>query len=174
MANITRKGERRNEPSARLWDPFRILMSDVFGPEMLGGGMTSERSFAPDIEVKETKQEFAFCADLPGVREDDVDIRVDGNRLTISGKREEEKRDEEDRYYAYERSFGSFSRSFVMPDSADMDKIQADLKDGVLRVEVPKKAETQPKRVALGGRKETLTAGEPEKATKPGEKPKAA
>jgi HSP20 family protein len=146
-----------------MWDPFRILMSDLFGPELAGGGLVSgERTFAPDIEVKESKDAFLFNADLPGVKDSDVEINVDGNRLTLSGKREEEHRSEEDRYFAYERSFGSFSRSFVMPDNADMENIKADLREGVLRVEVPKKAEAKPKRIPIGAKKEE---GAPEKKT---------
>jgi HSP20 family protein len=67
--------------------------------------------------------------------------------LTISGQREEEKKDEGDRYFAYERSYGTFSRSFTLPEGADTEHVRAELKDGVLTIVVPKKPEVQPRRI---------------------------
>jgi HSP20 family protein len=103
------------------------------------------------VEVKETKDSYIFKADLPGIKEDGLDISLTGNRLTISGQRREEKKDEGDRHYVYERSFGSFSRSFTLPEGIDADHVQAELKDGVLNVVVPKKPEVQPKRILVKG-----------------------
>lgn len=146
MANIMRRGEREwGLPTA--FDPFRLFMRDFFG----GGEaeLPIERNYVPDIEVKETKNAFVFQADLPGIRETDLDISVQNNRLLITGKREREEQQEDERYYAYERCFGSFSRSFVMPEGAELDKIQAQLKNGVLNVTVPKKAETLPKKIPI-------------------------
>ncbi len=71
------------------------------------------------------------------------------NRLTISGHREEERRDDDDHYFACERHYGSFSRSFTLPEGVDTEGVQAELKDGVLSVVIPKKPETQPKRISL-------------------------
>jgi HSP20 family protein len=111
-------------------------------------------SFSPMVEVKETKEAFVFCADLPGLKEEDVEIAVTGNRISITGTRSEEERREDDRYYAYERSYGSFSRAFTLPNSADLENVNAELKNGVLRVTVPKKPEVQPRRIAIGGEKQ--------------------
>jgi len=133
------------------WDPFRELSRGV-----VGGGEVA--SFIPSFEVKETKDSYVFKADLPGLKEEDLDISLTGNRLTISGQRQEEKKDEGDRHYVYERSFGSFSRSFTLPEGIDVDHVQAGLKEGVLNVVVPKKPEVQPKRILVKG------AGEGEKA----------
>ena len=96
--------------------------------------------------MKENKDGYVFRADLPGVREDDLDISLTGNRLTISGKREQEKHEQGDTYYANERSYGSFSRAFTLPDGTDAENVRADLKNGVLQVTVPKKPEVQPGR----------------------------
>jgi len=85
----------------------------------------------------------------PGVREEDLDISLTGNRLTVSGKREEEHREEDDRYYAYERSYGSFSRSFTLPEGGDVDHARADLSNGVLTVTLPKRPEVQPKKIEV-------------------------
>jgi HSP20 family protein len=111
--------------------------------------------FVPSFEVKETKDSYLFKADLPGVKESDLDISVTGNRLTISGERQQEKKDEGDTFYAYERSYGSFSRSFTLPEGIDVDHINGELRDGVLNVVVPKKPEVQPKRVLLKGSSES-------------------
>jgi HSP20 family protein len=123
------------------WDPFRELSRGVGGTELA--------SFIPAFEVKETKDSYVFKADLPGVKEDGLDISLTGNRLTISGQRQEEKKDEGDRHFVYERSFGSFSRSFTLPEGIDAEHVQAELKHGVLNVVVPKKPEVQPKRITV-------------------------
>ena len=129
------------------------MMQELIGADpfsQLSRGMVGEStSFLPSFEVKETKDSFIFKADLPGVKEDDLEISLSGNMLTISGQRQEEKKDEGDRYYAYERSYGSFTRSFTLPEGADAEHVQAELKDGVLTLVVPKKPEVQPKRIAV-------------------------
>lgn len=124
------------------WDPFRELSRGV-------PGGTELASFVPAFEVKETKEAYVFKADLPGVKEDGLDISLTGNRLTISGQREEEKKDEGERHFVYERSFGGFSRSFTLPEGIDAEHVQAELKHGVLNVVVPKKPEVQPRRITV-------------------------
>jgi HSP20 family protein len=84
------------------------------------------------------------------VKEENIDVSLTGNRLTISGTREEETRDQNDRYHAYERSYGSFARSFSLPEGIDADHIQADMKNGVLSVTLPKRPEIQPRRIGIG------------------------
>ena len=134
MANI---GRWQAADPSRYWDPF--------------GEMESMRaSFSPSVEVKETRDAFMFDADVPGLKEGDVDISVVGNRLTFSGKRDEEQRQEDDRYYAYERSYGAFTRTFTLPESADLEHIEAHMSSGVLHVKVPKKPEVQPRKVTIG------------------------
>ena len=151
MANLVR---RNQEQLPGVWEPLRLMRDmlswDPFA-EMLPSVTQNEVVFAPRFEVKETKDAYVFKADLPGVKEDDLDITVTGNRLTVSGKREAEQREESDRYYAYERSYGSFTRAFTLPESADCDRVDADLTSGVLTVSIAKKAESQPKKVSLKG-----------------------
>ncbi len=158
MANITHRREGGTGGALTrggTWDPFEMMREMLRWDPMrelartgLGGG---ELGFTPSFDVKETKDAYEFKADLPGMKEDDVDISLTGNRLTISGKREEEKRDEGDQYFAYERSYGSFSRSFTLPEGVDAEHVNAELKDGVLSVVVPKKPEVQPRRIQLKG-----------------------
>ena len=152
MANLIRRNETQREVMPTAWEPFRLmrdLMSwDPFA-EMLPSVNRESMVFTPRFEVKETKDAYVFKADLPGIEEKDLDITLTGNRLTVSGSREAEQRQETDTYYAYERSYGSFSRSFTLPEGADFDRCDADLKNGVLTVSVPKKPENQPKKISL-------------------------
>ena len=105
--------------------------------------------FSPALDAKETKDAYVFSLDLPGIEQKDVDISVKENILTISGKREHEETAEDDNYFACERSHGSFSRSFTLPRSADVEGVSADLKNGVLTVSVSKKPEAQPKQITI-------------------------
>ena len=132
------------------FDPFRTMRELMrFDPFAEMGTISNWQSiqFNPDFEVKETREGYQFRADLPGIKEKDLEISMTGNRLTVSGHREAEKRDESDRYYLYERSYGSFTRSFTLPDGVDNTKVAADLKDGVLTMLVPRRPETQPRKI---------------------------
>jgi HSP20 family protein len=138
-------------PAAReWWDPFRtmreLLRWDPFG-EIAPRWVAEEAPLNVAFDVKETKDAFLFRADLPGIKPEDVDVKINLNRLTVSGKREAEKTDKGDTYYTYERSYGSFRRSFTLPEGVDSDKIEAELKDGVLSMKLPKKPESQPKQI---------------------------
>ncbi|WP_338264157.1 Hsp20/alpha crystallin family protein [Corallococcus caeni] len=142
--------------SEQSWDPFaqmhELLQADPMAllRKMMPGGEEGW-SLAPDFDVKETKDAYVFKADLPGVKQEDLEVSVTGQRLIISGKRDEEKREEGERYFTYERSHGSFSRSFTVPEGVDVDRVNAELKDGVLVLRIPKRAEAQSKRIQIGG-----------------------
>ncbi|BDG04167.1 Hsp20/alpha crystallin family protein [Anaeromyxobacter oryzae] len=163
MANLIRRTESGSMEPSRFFDPFE-LMRDVMRWEpfrelgMLG---RHELAFVPSFEVKETKDAYVFKADLPGVREPDLEISLTGARLMVTGKREEEKKEEGERYYAYERSYGSFTRSFTLPEGVDAEHAEAELKNGVLTVSIPKRPEVKPKKIEL---KAELKAGEKAKA----------
>ena len=160
MANII----RRREGAPAAWDPFRMMRElmqwDPFKAESLQYGQygQDEGRFLPAFEVKENKDSYLFKADLPGVKEDDLDISLVSNRLTISGKREAEKRDEGETWYAYEREYGSFTRSFTLPEGVDPEHVRAELKNGVLHLVIPKKPEVQPKKIQVGGGEKKLKA----------------
>ena len=154
MANITRRGPR-NEQMANEWRPLGSRMRELFGwdpfAEMAPYGGEALTEFQPRFDVKETPSAYVFRADLPGVDDKDIDISLTGNRLTISGKREHEERRDDERYFAYECSYGSFTRAFTLPEGIDADHVEADMKSGVLTLTVPKRPETQPRKIALGG-----------------------
>ena len=97
------------------WDPFREVEA-VLSP-------ADVRGFAPTFEVTETKDAYLFRADLPGVKEQDLEISLTGTRLSISGHREQERREQSDTFYASERSYGSFTRSFTLPEGVDGENV---------------------------------------------------
>lgn len=155
MANIViRKtdGGPLARPSTTEWEPFRLMREmmqwDPFA-EMLPFPEERMGSFAPTFEIKETKDSFVFRADLPGIQEKDLEIQLTGNRLTINGKRDVEKEEKSDRYFLFERSYGSFTRSFTLPEGADGEHIRAELKDGVLTLVLPKRPESVPKKIEV-------------------------
>ena len=139
----------------REWDPFStmrdVLRWDPFtetAPRWFG----EEPGFSAAFEVNETKEAFIFKADLPGIKAEDLDVVLTQNRLTIRGKREAEKSEKGETFYTFERSYGSFARSFTLPEGVDGEKIDADLRDGVLTVTLAKKPEAQPKRIDVKAR----------------------
>jgi HSP20 family protein len=155
MANLIRRENKNVTPSRgeHGLDPFRVMDALLRWDPMrdLGSSWGGQgASFVPHFDVKETKEGYLLRADLPGVKESDLDISVTGNVLTISGKREQEQREEGETYYASERVYGEFSRSFSLPDGADLGSVAADLKDGVLSIHLSKKPEVQPKKIAIG------------------------
>jgi len=128
------------EPKS-YWDPFREMAPFWHEPEQ-------PVRYAPDFDVKETQEGYLFKADLPGIKEKDLEIIMTGNRLTISGMREEEKDEKRDTYYACERAFGTFTRVFTLPEVTG-DHIHAELRAGVLTLFLPKKPELQPRRIEV-------------------------
>ena len=105
--------QRRNE-TATVWDPFRIML-EMLGEQAQERTYGRSATYAPTFEVFERKDAYVFRGDLPGVKQEDLDITLTENRLTIAGKRDAEERKEGETYYAYERSFGSFTRTFSLP-----------------------------------------------------------
>src|SRR3954447_17015525 len=122
MANLVKRENRevaRGGGQEHRWDPFRamdaLLRWDPFRDD-LGALAPWSGGDVPRFDVKETKDAFVLKADLSGVKEEEVDVSLSGNMLTISGKKEEEHKEEGEQYYATERTYGSFSRSFSLPD----------------------------------------------------------
>jgi HSP20 family protein len=158
MADLpVRRGGSGGIQRGREWDPFH-RMQELMGLDpfealnqwFTGAGREGGATFVPSFEVKETKDAFIFKADLPGVEEKDLEITLTGDRITVSGRRESEKREENERFYAFERSYGSFSRAFTLPEGVNPDAVNAELKNGVLTIKLPKRPEMQPKRITVG------------------------
>jgi HSP20 family protein len=114
------------------------------------------------MDVVETADHFVLRADLPGISENDVNIELDDNVLTISGQRRSEHESRNEGYYRVERASGSFSRSLTLPEGVDADGIQASFDSGVLEVKIPKPEQQKPRKVqiSLGGSPKTIEGAE--------------
>ena len=138
------------------WDPFRNLstlqeqVNRLFETSYRGRGDNSAlTTWAPAVDIYETENELVLKADLPDVNEQDLDIQIENNMLTIRGERKFDHEVKEDNYLRIERTYGAFSRSFSLPNTVNAEAIKAEYKNGVLRVELPKRAESKPRQVKV-------------------------
>lgn len=147
---MAREIQTRSEVT-RARDPFALARS-LFGIDPFFGMETArpKSSFVPSFEVKESDDGYVLKADVPGVKQEDVDVSLHGNVLTVSGHRQSEERKEGETYYLYERQYGSFSRSFTLPEEANAEAINASLTDGVLTLSIGKRAESKPRKINIG------------------------
>jgi HSP20 family protein len=129
-----------------LQDQINGLFNEAFDRSSQEGNLTS---WAPAVDIFETEHELVVKADLPDVRPEDLDIRVENNILTIRGERKFEKKVTEDKYLRVERSYGSFSRNFSLANTVNTEAIKADYKDGVLTLSIPKREEAKPKQIKV-------------------------
>jgi HSP20 family protein len=106
-------------------------------------------AWAPAVDIYETENELVLKADLPDINEKDLDVRIENNMLTIRGERKFEQKVKEENYLRIERTYGSFSRSFSLPNTVSTEGIKAEYKNGVLTVEMAKRAESKPKQVKV-------------------------
>jgi HSP20 family protein len=145
------------------WEPFRELaalqnemgrwMNQVMGGTgtalQPGNGGQGTATWLPAVDVWETDDELVLSFDLPGIPEDQISVELDDTVLTVSGQREREERETGDRFYRYERRFGTFQRSVTLPPGVNEDDIKATYRNGVLEVRVPKPEEQKPKRIQI-------------------------
>jgi HSP20 family protein len=138
------------------WEPARELstlqseMNRLFNGFFDGTSNESPRRWTPAMDVMEADDHLVLRADLPGLSEDDVQIEVRDNVLTVSGERKAEREEKGEGYYRVERAFGSFSRSLTLPDGIDPDQIGASFDKGVLQVRIPKPEQRKPRRISIG------------------------
>lgn len=145
MSIIRREGPAN--PARYTRDPF-ALARELFNLDPYGEGRQTA-TFNPAFEVKETAEHFAIRADMPAVKDEDVDVSMHNGVLSITGRRAAEERKEGETYYLYERQYGSFTRSFALPDTADAERVEARLADGVLSVNVAKRVEAKPRKITI-------------------------
>jgi len=106
-------------------------------------------SWSPAVDASESETAIEIKADLPGMTEKDIDVTVENNTLTIKGERKFENEDKRENYHRIERQYGSFYRSFQLPNTVDVTKINADFKNGILELALPKREETKPKKISI-------------------------
>jgi HSP20 family protein len=139
------------------WEPFRDLLSlqermnRMFDESYRGRGTEDWMggAWAPAVDIYEHNGNIVLQAELPGLDPKDVDVRVENNVLTLRGQRKVDETVNKDNYHRVERLYGSFTRSFTLPSQIDTEKIQANYKDGVLRLTLPTKEEAKPKQIAI-------------------------
>ena len=142
--------EPRNPVVGTALEPFALMRSLMGWDPLRDMAVAPETgTFLPAFDITETREGYVFSADLPGVRLEDVDLDLTGSRRSISGKREPEPRRDGETRFMSERSFGSFCRTFNLPEGIDAGNVKAELKDGVLKVTVPKVPEVQPRRITI-------------------------
>jgi HSP20 family protein len=139
------------------WDPIRELdslqgdMNRLFDRFFEGRAPNGgSRRWIPAMDLVETNDALVLRGDLPGMGEDDVDIEIKDNVLTVSGERKSENEEKGEGYHRVERAFGRFSRSLNLPQGIDAEKVEANFDNGVLEVRIPKPAEAKPTRVQIG------------------------
>jgi len=155
MRNIVRYQQQQWPGQSMLQDELK----QVFDRFFQAGDSQDESSvvtsqWAPLVDIKEEAERFVIYADLPGIDPQDVEVLMDKGILTIKGERKSETSEQTERYSRVERRYGSFHRRFALPDSADPDGIAASGRNGVLVIIIPKRPETKPRRIQVGG--ETL------------------
>lgn len=139
------------------WDPFRELttlqnrVNSIFQDYNRSGQdeLTTTGSFIPAVDVYEDEHKIVLKLEIPGVSQDDVDIRLENSTLTVRGERKFEKEEKEENFHRIERRYGSFSRSFTLPNTVDTENIRANYEQGVLNIELSKRAEAKPKQIKI-------------------------
>ena len=153
------------------WDPFREFSTvqdrmnrmnrffrESYSPEGPEEALTTT-SFAPPVDIYEDEHNITLKIDVPGIDENDIDVRIENNTLTLHGERKIEKEEKEENFRRVERQYGSFTRSFTLPSSVDPGQVSAHYDKGVLTINLTKKAEAKPKQIKVNvGSEKTLEA----------------
>jgi HSP20 family protein len=134
---ISRTGNNRNRD---IFSMFTDLLDD---------NDLRQNNFSPAVDVEEVDDHFVVSADLPGVKEEDLEVRVDGNQLTIRAERQDERKGKGRNRNFSERFYGSFERTFTLPSNVDQEKIECDFENGVLRVAIPKGDESKSRKLEV-------------------------
>jgi HSP20 family protein len=154
-----------------LQDRMNRLFRDPRGPEGQDESLTTT-AFAPPVDVYEDEHNVTLKIEVPGIDEKDIDVRIENNTLTVHGERKFETDEKEENYRRVERQYGSFTRTFTLPNTVNHDNVQADYDKGVLKIKLAKKAEAKPKQIKVNvaseklGSQKTLEGKEPKGASK--------
>jgi HSP20 family protein len=137
------------------FDPFRDVITlqhrvnSLFRDFSESDNAVAATSFTPAVDVYEDPQKVVLKLEVPGIEEKDLDVRVENHTLTVKGERKFEKEEKEENFHRIERRYGSFYRAFTLPQTVDTENVQANYNAGVLKLELKKKAEAQPKQIKV-------------------------
>ena len=142
------------------WDPFREVatlqnrMNSLFQDfSRTQGGeldLPTTAGFVPPVDIYEGEHTIVLKLEVPGIRQEDLDIRIENNTLTVRGERKFEKEEKEENFHRIERRYGTFFRAFTLPTTVDSENVKANYDSGVLKLELNKKAEARPKQIKIG------------------------
>lgn len=147
------------------WEPFREMaslhneLSRVMNGLLEGDGRNAQ-SWVPALDVWETEDELVYGFDLPGIPQDSISLEVENDALTVSAARQRTAEVQQDRFYRFERRYGSFTRTVGLPQGTDPDSVKAEYHEGVLEVHVPKPEAVKPRRIEIGGEGQRTIEGE--------------
>jgi HSP20 family protein len=144
-----------------LQDRMNRIFRESFSPEGSDEALTTS-NFAPPVDVYEDEHNITLNIEVPGIDEKDINVSVENNTLTVRGERRFEKDEKEENYHRVERMYGSFARSFTLPNTLDPEQVSADYEKGVLKIRLAKKVEAKPKLIKVNVEK-TLEAKSPGK-----------
>lgn len=160
------------------FDPFRDLfalqnrMNSIFqdySPNAADTDALGASGFVPPVDIYENEHQIVMKLEVPGIKKEDLDIRIENNTLTVRGERKFEKEEKEENFHRIERRYGSFYRTFTLPSTVDAEHIKADYENGVLRLTAEKRPEAKPKQIQVN-----VSSGEAGASPKKGEATKAA
>lgn len=134
---------------AVLQNRLNSIFHDFARPEGTTTESLATGNFVPAVDVYEDAQKLVLKLEVPGIRKEDLDLRVEGRTLTVKGERKFENEEKEENFTRIERHFGSFVRSFTLPNSVDAESIEAQSVDGVLTISLGKKAEAKPRQIEV-------------------------
>jgi HSP20 family protein len=153
------------------WDPFRELVDMQrsmdqllrnFGPAGTNREEAIGTNFVPPVDVYEDEHGITLKMEVPGIEEKDLDVRVENHTLTVHGERRFEKEEKEENFQRIERRYGTFTRSFTLPNTVETENVQADYDRGILKIHLTKRAEAKPKQIKVNvgaGQQKTIEAG---------------
>jgi HSP20 family protein len=130
-------------------DVFGKRFSDIMDEFFSDAVATRQNTFAPSIDISETDKQYMIDVEVPGMKKDDIDLNIENNTLTISGERKFEKKEDNKQYHRVESHYGSFSRSFTLPDNVKVDSISATYNNGILNVTVDKSEQQMKKQIKI-------------------------
>lgn len=140
---------RKSETPSRVFPEVSRIFEDFFNDLPWMASMPRSEGWIPAVDILEKDGNLILRTELPGVNEKDIDVKLEGNILTLKGERKLDSEEKKHNYHRVESFYGSFTRSFTLPDTVDTDKIKADYKNGILTVSIPQRPEVRPREIPV-------------------------